>query len=188
MSQTTLRTHLSPKLVSWSHPNFRCIDNSIISLPFFFTTFFPLHYNVISFSWNDSDDFISKQSFSFSSKEFTLISSTLLFVRTAGKPSQEKYQKRVFCWWNNRRKLSLLKFISICMIPHAWRKLNRLDHPSNWPVGKALNGCIELSAVSDPMTQIPEHMPLYLMIRWTSPIFLCQLLRLVGEAKTNNGA
>ena len=41
------------------------VDNSIISLPFFFTTFFSLYCNVISFSWNDSDDFISKQCFSF---------------------------------------------------------------------------------------------------------------------------
>ena len=32
MSRTTLRTHLSHKLVSWSHPNFRCLLKIVLKL------------------------------------------------------------------------------------------------------------------------------------------------------------
>lgn len=62
------------------------------------------------------------------------------------------------------------------MIPHAWRIFNRLDNTSECPMEKALKGCFELSATSDPLTRIPGHMPLSCMIRWTYPIYSVNLL------------
>lgn len=47
---------------------------------------------------------------------------------------------------------------------------------------KALKGCFELSATSDPLTQIPGHMPLSCKIRWTSPIYALDLLIWIREA------
>lgn len=68
--------------------------------------------------------------------------------------------------------ISSAKFIAM----YAWSHMHDGYNTSECPMEKALKGCFELSATSDPLTRIPGHMPLSCMIRWTYPIYSVNLL------------
>lgn len=72
--------------------------------------------------------------------------------------------------------ISSAKFIAM----YAWSNMHDgylIDWIIECPMEKALKGCFELSATSDPLTRIPGHMLLSCMIRWTYPIYSVNLLR-----------
>lgn len=145
----------------------------IFLLTFFFILVISLFRNLLMFlSWTR----VSR----FSSKEFHSYTPCFIFCSL----------EQLLNWRRNLHEIIHIKrqgflvgkttvesiYRNVCMIPHAWRIFNRLDNTSECPMEKALKGCFELSATSDPLTRIPGHMPLSCMIRWTYPIYSVNLL------------